>query len=1854
MAIPVLRSFTQILKGMIQEYVFKSGVNDLNKGSSNRSFLEAAALSDYKTQGDIMAALASVDIDRAENADLDKVGFAKKVSRLQARESNGVVTIYQKDFTKVSTKVYQGTAAPPAGSATLNIADSAGLPTSGSVYVGRGTNNLEGPLAYSSITSLGSYFQLVLVTPTTKNHNVGETVILAQGGNRIIQAGAIVQTRSTLTSQSTTFRTINTVTLLDGEASLTDVPVICTQVGKLGNIPNGAIVEFASEPFPNAAATNPLGFVSGRDVMSDPDYRELIKKTEQSRVKGTDLAIKQAAVNVSSTDDNQTVTSAEIRKPANRGEPSILFIDNSSGYQPIFSGQGFEQIIDNASGGEKYLQLQRQDLVKATVVSSIEAPFALTGGMTLSVRIGGVLSEHTFASTDFSTEGAADTFEVVNSINNNPVLTFNARGFNNNKKIVLFAKQFKEEDVEISVPSVDVDANDFLGFAKTLTYTLRLYKNDGLLIKDGIIPTIYSNAQNVWNASITNGATLKVQVDQTSFQAITVNDADFVPYGFATVNKDNALSAWANVLTRKIAGMTVEVEGSRLKMTSNLGANDDARLEVSDDVSSNSLANGDNMWEPQVAQGVTSDYALNRATGQVELAAVAVAGDVFTAGSRYTRGFIDSGIFTSGSLTLTASPAPKIYFIVDQDAERIGVSLSNTVAANVTNPSGNTWRYTFSVAGVVAGIAKDDLVIITDNTSMSANNVGHWRVNSVDFAGTWFEVIKTTGTIEGPIALTGSNDMVFVRSPLGEVQSVTLPTGLQTLTALANAIKALNGLTAEVVGGKKIRVSTLSFDNNIGRIFLAAQNTNATTLGFVIGDSDTSEISHTAFNASQDDLTFIEFFHDKIATGDNSFPYTSVTTVTDLDAAGYEPNNKVLFLNPYGVNISSNRKMNGDIADINGVNLSLRDSTKLREIIANDRYALGIPFNFNAIDNMVVVLDNDTINKTFNIKLGRRAKVYQSPNASTLKAYDLDFGPTANFPAGFGNNFNFADFKVHLKARTVIDPTGSNNRMMIRSAAFGPSGDQTRVGIFYPQSESSSVSYSVATGMNTDFKILLASGALRTGGSWDATTQFDVTNPSGNTWRYTYNGTGTAANFLSAGILIGDIVNISAGSTFSAANTGAYKLTGLTNTYFQVTNYTPGVAETGKLLDSAASLRFFPLDPAQNTATLIGTFVNGNAQASEFITIAQLESGAGAVATSTEFETAGASKFLNLADGENWIASSSIGTTISPTNDFVLKRALNIFGSEFLNEEFYLIPTRSEQLNRFLNRFAVTGLSSLGNITQASDSQAVEIYSTLFGSSGTVFVTGGSGNTGNAAITESAAISDSVFVKFAIAKASAAGFQAGQWIKVTNTEKLAKDTKFRSATQVTWNSQSPTLIQATISLANSDASNKFQNGYFWTRRFHSADATTVVRVEKQGKFVCLSWTGAGTAPNFTRTHTVSNVQRTSNISTITVSAAHNVPTGSSVELVILGTAVSSFDGTYRAVSTGATTFDYRQDGLVNVGSTPSSGTAVRQVRKTDRVNLSGAFATGNQGEFLVAGVYGANTIYFENDNMVEEDVTLAAGPNIKVYDYDSVRPGDSFSVGSTVLDSLSPFESHKGTFVVSAITTNENEIVINSTASQDVTAATLGSDFNTVKVIEEHEFLMYAKVHNVSVSPSNSNNTDIVINGTELPSKISQSAGTGIQSVSKLMFDTSVKTGEDSYKYYGGLISAVGQKIRGKSSDPITYPGVAASGSFIETDAALPKRIQLSIVIRNRTGTPFSIVKSRVQSSVAAYVDSIGVGQPVVFSEIVVAAQAIDGVQAVAISSPTYNASNDQIISQPDQKPLILNIDQDIIVSQAT
>lgn len=79
-----------------------------------------------------------------------------------------------------------------------------------------------------------------------------------------------------------------------------------------------------------------------------------------------------------------------------------------------------------------------------------------------------------------------------------------------------------------------------------------------------------------------------------------------------------------------------------------------------------------------------------------------------------------------------------------------------------------------------------------------------------------------------------------------------------------------------------------------------------------------------------------------------------------------------------------------------------------------------------------------------------------------------------------------------------------------------------------------------------------------------STTQFDITNPSGTTFRYTYDSTGTDPTISCAANPIGSLVNLQA-QNFTAANNGIFILTGCGTSYFEVTNAS-GVVESNKTI----------------------------------------------------------------------------------------------------------------------------------------------------------------------------------------------------------------------------------------------------------------------------------------------------------------------------------------------------------------------------------------------------------------------------------------------------------------------------------------------------------------------------------------------------------------------------------------------------------------------------------------------------------------------------------------------------------------
>lgn len=79
----------------------------------------------------------------------------------------------------------------------------------------------------------------------------------------------------------------------------------------------------------------------------------------------------------------------------------------------------------------------------------------------------------------------------------------------------------------------------------------------------------------------------------------------------------------------------------------------------------------------------------------------------------------------------------------------------------------------------------------------------------------------------------------------------------------------------------------------------------------------------------------------------------------------------------------------------------------------------------------------------------------------------------------------------------------------------------------------------------------------------DATTRFDITNPSGTTFRYTFDGTGTDP-LITTNIVVGMRLWLGA-QNFSAGNNGIFIVTAVSTNYFEVTN-AAGVAENDKTI----------------------------------------------------------------------------------------------------------------------------------------------------------------------------------------------------------------------------------------------------------------------------------------------------------------------------------------------------------------------------------------------------------------------------------------------------------------------------------------------------------------------------------------------------------------------------------------------------------------------------------------------------------------------------------------------------------------
>jgi len=1623
MAEPTPKSYEQILSDMSVTYLAKIGIDDLNTASANQSFFEAVAQAVYRASADTFSILRDFNVDRATGEKLKRIAEEENVSVSGDKVTTGTITISDSSFDKIVTKVYAGANPPNIGSTVIKVSDASLFTPTGSIYMGRGTPNVEGPLSYTSIAAVGGFYEITLSVATTKFHNLSESVILSQGGVRTVNAGEIVVAPASGDTTDIKFTLTQKATILDGEKTITGVAVAAQEPGTDGNVPKGGIKSFSSVPFSGATVTNDVGFTTGKNADTDAEIRNNIKKIRTSRGLGTAVAVQSSVLGAQAPDENATVTSNEIFSD---GTTTTLFIDNGAGYEELSQGVALELIIDSALGGETHFQLanggRQTSIAKASLLSNETSPFVINGTDRLAILIGGVLSEHIFVDADFRSPGNATAFEVVASINANSTIDFEARTSEGGTRISLSARAEVDEFIEKTTPTTGTDVADALGLPSGEVKTLRIYKNKLPLNINGRVAQITSEDQVNWSATITTGETLDISIDDTAEITYTFTDADFLAEGtHTTVDKNNTLASWVNVINSKVTGITASVNGNKLVFDSNLGAL--ARAEIAINVTSTLVTKGMfTVSSGLTAQGAESDLTLSRNTSQFKTKNPLAAGDSLTSGTEFTKARIESAKILGGSTTLAADA--EVWFLMDnQDASIINTGVIADTTITVSKIGSNTVRYTSNSATAFTNVVVGDNTIVWA-AELSAGNRLEARVNARTDSTIDLKVSPTeyaAAVAEGPVVWDKG---IAVTRTDQAIQKVVVAAGTYNINTIAGLLDAAILGAKSTSEGDELLIVTTETEDETGEVFIVTFNTAAQSLNFTRGARSQSQASLFAFYESgSSDTDFPLFVHAKITDDNSADPPTTFIpdfdSAVNLSTAGIDPNALVCMLEPYGTiqdNIAANECV--QIDGITTLNVDISDSELIRRLRIDDRFYVADGFQFSAEDTLVAILDGDPSNKTFPIPLFRRAITNNTMGIDTnnWRAYDTESGATTEFSEFFGSTYDFKNYRALMNAKNVIHPTSplaAEDAVLFRSVEWGRSGERVNVGYSYPTAPSQAIGHSIIVGDKVVIKINLKSG-VAVSNTIDGTTEWDVTvsTVSGiDEVTYTYNATGTNPT-IGAALSSGGYVTINGNGEFAAENTGTFRVSAATSTSFTtIRKIGEATAETNKATLTSTTISLF--ENSATTADEINTYVGANL--GDHITSSLIDdtgvTGAGVLIKSTDEDTDFASAGVDLLDGMNWVESSALAAG-APSFQFRFKNALSLsfFDTSTANayafnvgEEVRLIPTTAAQTVAFMNVLAVTGFTTLGDINTSSRERKVQFRTEILGSNGIVQITGGNANASSAQILQAASrVGTADRMKGTILKSASSGFHADQWVKLTAAQAQQKDTGMSFATTVDITGNSPTAGKSTITLAVRDA----HDHYFGEPRNFFRDRGRIFHVEKHGKLVSIAWDETGSDPVFNKTVEINDAAATISVNKNDVTGFTEYTVDSGVLNFMEAQRGDKFTSTTLTDAVNNGTFNVvgiSDDALTivvdNSSGVDAAGQALgmsalsitTEIQEGDSIVIGAPFTTLNRGTFRVIRRYN-KSIYIENTSAVEETVTVV--DNLRSLGFDGTTEFD--------------------------------------------------------------------------------------------------------------------------------------------------------------------------------------------------------------------------------------------------------------------
>lgn len=1849
---PTPRSYNRILGDLLDTFLSKLDVQQLKVGSPILSLLEAAAMSDMRSSQDTFDLLAAANSDRATGLALRRIAADEDIEPRAESASSGTVTISDSRIAKVTTKVYQGKPAPIATSASINVTSAdAGWPASGQIYIGRGTTNLEGPLTYTSKTSHGSYWTLNLSTPTQRFHNTGEAVTLAQMGNRVIGAGTSPETAQGNASDAIQFSTLYPATIPDGEVSVEGVVVVAKKPGVIGNVPRGAINSFASAPFPGATVTNPLPFSNASEAENDDELRERIKAVRQSRAKGTALAIKTAVVGITSSDENKKVVSASLVR--RQGEVTTLYIDDGTGYEERSEGLAIEALNDSSLGGEQFFQLSRRPVAKAFRESANQAPFALVDSAVLSVRVGGLLSEHTFTTNEFRSIVNATAYEVVASINANPDLLFSARTSEGGTRVVVFARAEENEDIEVISSGSATDAAAIMLLPTGRAYSIRLYKNDRLLSKDGEIASLRSISPGSW-AALVGTQTLEISVDGTPSQTVSITDADFVnaASGFSAVGP-NTLAAWAAVLNYRLPGITATVDAGALLLTSNLGRT--ARAGI--DITGGSLVNN-GMFAIGSSVGADRDYTLDRHTGQIHLETALSAGDRIAAGSVNSRAFLESTTISP----VTLSEIAKLFVAIDGDAEILLTGITAADTFDITVPTSGVWGSRYRIAqnptgSVFANAQIGDWLIIWDSGSEWADLQGMWRVVAATDTYVEFEA----STIPG-VADTGVNfddvGIALVRYD-GQLQQIDIPTGASyTAAAFVEELNSqIAGAEAATYRTSRIRLRTNSFDA-AGDIGIVAANTEAAKLGLPTSSAVVNRDSH---------LGSVETANAEYGTP--GFTTQRVATAVGLD--GLQPlvddisyDRHIVGLKNVAIGsidrFGNNRNFRSTVESIvagSPDTVTLRDATQ-HGWVAYDRFYDAAPYALAASDDLVVVADGDTSTKRFAIPMWRQLKPVGTTYGTSNEFQDTGDGtltPTTLADA-FGLEFDFSDFAVFMKARAKTHESDATKSVLWRNKRFGPDGNAARVRYTYPAAASSNLSVSVDNLLSTapdktSVSVVLPSDVKKSFPNFRNTTKVG--------YGY-YKGVGTTGMAtLSLGFPIASATRVGTTVTLTLTlPTGLYAPTshGIANgSTIWVASTSPGDFPSGAfpLTAVTANTVAYTQPGAATTVANIGTLSNDPTGAANFLSATPTILAVGDLIRLEDYAT---------------IPSNLRGSTIRVAvlgDQFIQGYAERDEGADSLTLAWAAINDTTK-VGAYPLKAASCTATAIAAAVNALDAKS-PVTATVLGTGGgqvllssreSVVVSGSEWTNLKDGVNwvqttvlpatsaddyafefkapiESTLVSGSDWANETIRLVPMTAKNLVAWMNVPSVSGLFTSVSTLAASQAS-------KLQLASLTAGSEGSIQVQGGnansaaapVVGSASSSGAYATVSVKAADATGFQARNWVALDNADVLPKSGII---DEDTELGSITPAGIFQIgPTGIYTSIAYLSSATVQVEKQGKFLSiVGASHADVSEGDYVHIverTSTPISTTGIFRVVR----------ATSTQ-------------FWIEAEGPEESLV----GARIEFFTANSLMPGDKISISTDAWG-----VNNQGTWTVDFVgDPSTDEMFTNNQMFRVSVAAgatsTVGSaqpplgatEAKKVVITEGSPMRLIKRIHSISPNQTDSTLVDVKFDTSELASSLTAAAGTVVTALDKLAFPTALSQGIDGYRHSTGLIGEATKVVYGEERDPTTYPGVIAAGATINISGPLVRRISVGLAIRARLGVAVSDISDKVKSAVASVVNKTPVGQAVAISDIVNAAARVNGVIAVTVLSPAYGAGNDLIAVQPYEKPLILNVDTDVTVS---